>query len=78
MVPLETNRRVLSWFCVHQHDGDRQIKRREILMHRAFALFIFGMNSIGFVVSAAYFVKFVTFDFEESLFALQEKAIWPT
>lgn len=44
--------------------------KREQLMHRGFALFIFCMNLIGFVASVAYFVKFVTIDFEESFFAL--------
>ena len=69
MIPLETNRRILTWFCVYQRENV-QMEERERLMHRAFALFIFAMNSIGFIVSVAYFVKFVTIDFEEALFAL--------
>lgn len=69
MIPLPTNRRVLTWCCVYQNDDD-QTDKYEKLLRRAFALSVFGMSMIGFVVSAAYFVKFVSIDFEESLFAL--------
>lgn len=69
MIPLKTNRLILTWLCVYQND-DMQSGKREQLMHCAFALSILCMHIIGFVASAAYFVKFFTIDFEESLFAL--------
>lgn len=69
MIPLPTNRRILTWFCVYQNDGD-DTKNCEKLMHGAFAWTIFCINLIGFVSSAAYVVKFMSVDFDGSLFAL--------
>lgn len=69
MIPLATNRRVLAWLCVY-YDDEQIEKPEQLMQYRAFALFIFGMNVVGFAVSVAYFVKFVSIDFNDSLFAL--------
>lgn len=70
MVPLKTNRHVLTWLCLYQND--EKLQKREKLKHYTFALVHFALNVIGFTASATYFVKFVIGNFEESLFALAQ------
>lgn len=68
MQPLETNCRILVWMCVYPCDENTTIWMRSA--HILFSVFIFVMNTTGFVFSGAYFVKYVSIDLEQSLFAL--------
>lgn len=68
MIPLRTNRRVLTWFCVYppEENATKWQKRAYI----AFAVYALTLNSVSCVSDAAFFFKFVSTDLEKSLMAL--------
>lgn len=68
MRPLELNRRILIWMCVYPCDENTTRWKR--LAYILFSILIFVLNAIGLIFSTAYFIKYVSIDLEQSLFAL--------
>lgn len=68
MVPLETNHLVLTWLCVFP--PDESTSRLKRMAYTTFSLAIFGINAGSFFGSLAYFLKFMSVDLEQSLFAV--------
>lgn len=66
--PLETNRRVLIWLCMFL--PDETASKREKLTYIVFT--VCGVCTILSMLAASvtFFVKFVSIDLEESLYAL--------
>lgn len=68
MKPLKSYHRLLIWFCVIPSDN-----HTSVWIQLARILFIFSIfigNFMGTIASLLYFFKFVSFDFEQSLYAL--------
>lgn len=68
MKPIKTNQQVLTWLCVCQ--ADETISKRKRMAHIFFASFIFSANFILIPISVAYFLRFVSVDLEQALYAL--------
>lgn len=68
MIPLKTNRHVLTWLCVFPPEEGTTKKKR--IAHVVFSLTIFGINAGSFFVSLAYFMKYMSIDLEQSIFAI--------
>lgn len=68
MQPLATNMRVLSVLCIYP--VDEGTSRWKCLTYILITVFVFFGNLSGFITSVAYFLKFVSNDFESSLHAL--------
>lgn len=68
MVPLETNRRVLTWLSVFPpEEGSTKSQK---VAYTAFTLWILGVLVFSFVTSLAYFLKYMHRDFGRSLFVM--------
>lgn len=68
MDPLATNRRVLTWLCVFP--PEKGTTKAQRMAHVALSLSVFVVNMGSFFVSLAYFLKYMSIDLEQSLFAV--------
>lgn len=68
MKPLATNQYMLSWISVLPAEKST-IKWKKVAF-KIFPLFLIVSNLAGAVASIAFFVKYITIDLEESLYAL--------
>lgn len=68
MIPLETNRWVLTWLCVFP--PERHTSKWKRLAHVAFSLTVFFINAGSFFGSLAFFLKYMSVDLEQCIFAL--------
>lgn len=67
MIPLETNRRVLTWLCVFPSEEGTSWHMK--VAHIAFCSFVLGMNVVSCIVSVAFLLKYISNDMEQCLFA---------
>lgn len=67
MKPLATNQRVLIWFCVCP---DESSSNRQKLAHIAFTTAVVVSIFFCYIPSIEFFVKFVSIDLKDSLYAL--------
>lgn len=68
MIPLKTNRRVLTWLCVYTI-GKNTTKWQK-MFYVGFTIFVFVCNIFSFGVSGTFFVRHVSVNIEKSLFSL--------
>lgn len=73
MTPLKTNQRVMIWLCMCQ-SAEINSDTKTILLRYAFTLIVFTFMLVSLIVSLAYFVKFISINFEECLYALFQVA----
>lgn len=67
MEPLESTRRALIWLCVIS-DGASSIWKK--MANIAFTILLLLFFVTGFITSTIFFLKFVSIDLEEALYAL--------
>lgn len=68
MVPLRTNRQVLTWLCVYpSEEGDSKLMK---LAHISFTLTILAVNLLAFGISMYSFIHLVNTNLEASLLCL--------
>lgn len=68
MIPLKTNRRVLTWFCVYP--PERYASQLKRFLYKCSGLFAFAVLVAGTLGSIAFIIKNISIDLENSLFAL--------
>lgn len=68
MVPLETNRRILTWLCVYP--ADKNTSKWQKRGYAVFSAAVVFMNCFGFTVSSAFYLKFASTDPDEAIFAI--------
>lgn len=72
MKPLVTNRRVLTWLCVHP--ADETTSKFEKISYFIFSLIVFSGILSSLIASIAFFYKYVKVDLEVALYAVSQIA----
>lgn len=65
--PMAINKRVLIWLCMYPVDNPTNTRTK--LFYVIFSFFIFASILSGFLSALTFFLKFVTINLEESLYA---------
>lgn len=68
VIPLKTNRWILTWLCVFP--PEKNTSKWKKLAHIAFSLTVFIINAGSFFGSLAFFLKYMSVDLEQCIFAL--------
>lgn len=68
MIPLETNRRLLTWLCIYP--TVRNCGQWKKCLYIVFSVSIFGFNLFAVATSGVYFMRHKSISLEDVLFAL--------
>lgn len=68
MIPLNTNRQMLTWLCIYPTDENESQSKK--LMYILFSVVVFASNLFGMAASGCYFLRYKSDSLEDSLFAL--------
>lgn len=67
MKPLETSKRVLTWFCIFSEENTT---KRQLLAHLSFSIFVSVSVFCGALASAIFAIKYISTNLEDSLYAI--------